>query len=511
MKSAIGERLRRVLDKSGRSQKEVALAAHERASGTGKADTFEQKLSKLLNGDPEGARFFFDDPARSEALRLTLGVETTEWLGLPGRPALIAFELTESARDFLGRSDVIVSFVDQARVTAEVKEWSGPRHIVTCKPVSAIDRALVGALEALEVALIRLVPDGDPAFARRWRLDDGPLFGVTHEPLPAEVNGWPPFPSKSEPRGEAQQRDYERYGCVLQMPQDRFPDVLIVESPPPEAARGLWGTVQSVEGHRRYIPREGYLWSHRGQLFSIGVKPEALAGLKGVTPLDGLARLWADGLRREAINIHPNHRRGWLRERFSAWRAEVAQGNGFNRFFNYGGPDADLHVLQDLSIEPKAPWALPAPAPRAHTATVEPVRSAIRDLLGRDGVVPPKWLFTLRAMLSARAIATAHPADGPFIGAATFDLGAGVLVTAAAWRFNTDAGPVTLNVDASSRLPHIDGGDLVLQVSHQHEVMLEGSAPWLTGRRRRDAAALAEAEEAAQRTREQEEDDAWDD
>ena len=289
--------------------------------------------------------------------------------------------------------------------------------------------------------------------------------------------------------------------------------VEVVENPPLAATMWLLNPstssarqAQADERCRSYPERldsAGWLWAHDGRFYSVGARADAFADMPevAVDRLDTLAGSWVEDTQRGLAFVNPEDHFEWTHGQFITWQRELAERYGLTQMpFTPGTRYNPKHyseaegrrMLQSQFSPIEAlrlvlasdPWVLPSRTPRGEHAEFTGLRAAVREVLARDGLLDATELFMLRLAERADGICAAFAPSGSFIGSATFDLGAGRLLAIHGWRFISSRPIPPFLRENPAR---IDGGDIVLRYRSWHQAELEGSAPWLRGRRLREA------------------------
>ncbi|MBK8939222.1 MAG: hypothetical protein IPM79_16755 [Polyangiaceae bacterium] len=509
--------LKQHLDATSRAQKDVSGAFHtELVSRGGKElsmNTIEPKLSKLLSGSEEGARFFLDDAQRLAALASAVGVSEEEILRLRGvRTLVLDPRLDKGVAEYL-------------RARAESPD---ARH--AC--VSAADRDELRRMGKERVGCLVVLADlSDRAFfegadvdfttvskhPRGWLLEKHPeLVPLPPAPPPQLFLGdQPMIPSDlfaEEVRKDLSRRggwrldidkrlaDAEERGEVPTFPLREVGPLLAGRARKNAISWGnpptlLWNFQTAEPG---WDPEITFVWTKNRQLFVTGPEAEWVRSIAapyheahGLTCLDPLrdaiarwnpwARLPPDPDRREAT-------------------PEDAEYQALARALGDEGLDLKLIVkgwrAHRDPEHAKKEWSLSL----ADEAAQEVARAGLVSLLRRKfSLEAAQQMFRLHLALSAE-LATIEREPGDLLHVVA-NLGAGHVIRVRALEYPHEA-PTTLQAQRVNDGSDLDGGDVHIFIRDLGDDVALEASPMPALRRREDAWL-----DAARRRQEEEADD----
>lgn len=512
-----GEWMRQRMKALGLTNKELAHRLREQC-GEGEVDTFKSKASKLVNGDPEGERYFASDDKRLAALASVLETPLDE------------------LRDHLARSRATITLVLDPRLAEEFVEFverPTDRFQVLRVPASEDLRAALRdtarTRQRNAIVVVEKLGAGDEDFfrgadvrtttyrkvPRGWILDELPdLLPIDPAPAPIlrSADGRRMFPSARTTDAVVRDRDDYRWRernrrarAILEL--DGTPTYTLEELEMPGVINRRPESPSHAELVSTWSNEPGpstYIWEEDDQLFRLGPETDGITELARSHALTVPA--WLDCYFREIerrspfqVSVVENR----IADSRGAYIASPEAKQIMQVIRSTGGPDCSRALAEwsasarrELEERPRKPVVA-----RCKSGKSEELFGLLRDVCGREFELDDRSAATLLELdWATRCERHLVIRWDPDLAHALIDVGAGNLLDVRVLRFPAEKALVFRSIRAEGyhvdhRTSVFDGGDLRIELRVHHSTVLEGSRTSLSSARRRKTAGSAADED----------------
>jgi hypothetical protein len=471
-----GSFIRSEIERLSASHKDIAGVIHSALVAKDEFDTVKTKLSKLVNDEPEGMRYFFD-PKREDRLRgLALALSTTTDALVAKRHALASFK----------------TLVLDPRLASTIKDrltsLAGDAYAVVL-PEAGDDvlTALRDAATAVPNAVVVLAKEADVPIIRLTKLECTLAWPT---PRSVKLSAFPGLVPVPDPRAP---RLFEDNGDVL-VP---LPQITLEQVRGQQTADGIRAALE--QGEIPSVPLAAalsILFGNYNARIKVVRQPKfTLERIEGREHED--TEVWTEGQQVYALGRRFEDVRAALAPyhivqappQLAIWQRVTQEQNPWSVEVEAKDPQHEAHEL----LEALSRWAsahksnvfasTATPAPRTGTLATRDQHADVREFVdelarrpvdGSARTIP----FILSRVSQAQWVVFNASSNWVELVA---DVGAGNVVNVDIRKFSNSPSALR-NVDRNL----YDGGDVVLSLSLQSDQRLEG--PLLPARDRRKAA-----------------------